>query len=391
MDTPGTRETTQNAADTLFDSGVDHARRGRYDHAAAAFADAHTHYIHLSNDRQAANCIYNLGTVASRLSRNELARTHYLQALETFTRLGDEREVAGCTYCLGNIASSLGQYELARTHYQQALEACTSLGAEDKAADCNQNLGLLAFELGEFEQSRCYFERALEVFTRLGLHPDAGHCQRLVGMTWQRQAATSDPAERPILLRRALAMMVPAAVFLDGMRFQFPTSTERVAWAGRIDGVTRSLFEIATELDDETLVADLIESAVNAGVHTISRDSGSGHDEMLVPAWALGVFADTLDPEALTRDQAPNPTGNRDNAQVDPGLPGDTENPNEPDTPGSHLGGTGRLIVGARLPMRPPPRLRMPDTHLALDPWTTTGGGHTYPPLQRHPLEIIIA
>lgn len=102
------------------------------------------------------------------------------------------------------------------------------------------------------------------------------------------------------------------------------------------------------------------------------------------------VFADANDPGTPDRwpDAASTKTRNGIRAS-DAGLSGDTDAPDKPPAPGTHLGGTGRLIAGARLPMLPPPRIRMPDHHLTLDPWAETSD-HTYPPLHRRPRVITL-
>ena len=276
----------------------------------------------------------------------------------------------------------------------KALEAFTRLGEEHRIAECENNLGVIAADFGvfatrpdKFEQARTHYQKAREIRSRLGDKQNVAQCQYNIGVTWRREASSVDASERPILLRQALEVMVPATMFLDGMRFQFTTAADRLAWAGQIDRSTRTLFEVASELGDEVLLADLVESAVNAGVHTISGggdgDPGAGYEDAL-SARALGGFASHDFRERTTPDTVTSTDDtDRENS------PGETI----PDRQGTHLGGTTRLIAGARLPMRPPPRLRMPDTHLALDPWATTGevnGGHVYPALQRSPQEIAI-
>ncbi|PCK21647.1 tetratricopeptide repeat protein, partial [Rhodococcus qingshengii] len=255
---------------------------------------------------------------------------------------------------------------------------------EDDAADYERNLGAITTALGRFEVARSHFQKASEIYLRLQIDHDAAWCQHNIGSIWWHVASAADPVEHPVLLRRALRWLVPATVFLEGMRFQFTAAADRVAWARRIERSTRSLFEVATELGDEVLVADLIESAINAGVHTIA----SGDD--MLSARAVGVFAGLTDlretGQRLTSEVASTITGAGSSRHRE-----NTGGQNSPDARGIHLGGTSRLIAGARLPMRPPPRLRMPDAHLALEPWTITyPGAHDYPPLQRSPQEIAI-
>ena len=358
------------------------------------FELARTHYqnaltIYLRNnlEHEAANCERRLGDVAANLGDFEQARTYFQNALTIYRHRNLGKEAADCEHKLGDVAANRGDFEQARTHYEKALQTLEMSARpdfEDDAADYERNLGAITTALGRFEVARSHFQKASEIYLRLQIDHDAAWCQHNIGSIWWHVASAADPVEHPVLLRRALRWLVPATVFLEGMRFQFTAAADRVAWARRIERSTRSLFEVATELGDEVLVADLIESAINAGVHT----TASGDD--MLSARAVGVFAGLTDlretGQRLTSEVASTITGAGSSRHRE-----NTGGQNSPDARGIHLGGTSRLIAGARLPMRPPPRLRMPDAHLALEPWTITyPGAHDYPPLQRSPQEIAI-
>lgn len=85
-----------------------------------------------------------------------------------------------------------------------------------------------------------------------------------------------------MLRREALGLLVPAVLALDATRFQFRTAPDRAAWAKTIARFTRDAFELAAKLGDASLVAELVETSLNNGVHT---------------------FADGADPAARTRDE----------------------------------------------------------------------------------------
>ena len=102
------------------------------------------------------------------------------------------------------------------------------------------------------------------------------------------------------------------------------------------------MFKWAASLGDERLVAEMVESVINSGVHSAARavtDSVSKH--------AFGT--NLVDSAASRSAEGETFGGSGDSALV--------------------LAGVSRLIAGAVLPMSAPPRLLMSPRREALDPY----------------------
>ncbi|MEH6807075.1 MAG: hypothetical protein V7697_28950 [Rhodococcus erythropolis] len=121
--------------------------------------------------------------------------------------------------------------------------------------------------------------------------------------------------------------LIPALLYLDQMRFQFPTVAGRTAWRDTVAGATQLAFELAD--GDPTLVSELIEHAINSGTHSATPVpvNTEGALELRERIGAVGQPMSATDASVGDRDFG---------------------------------SGASCLVAGAVLPMHPPPRLVMP-------------------------------
>ena len=178
-------------------------------------------------------------------------------------------------------------------------------------AICELGLGRLLVERGSSAEARSMIGSARRRFECLGLEEWAARCS-------VELSATLDD-------RRAAAGLLPALLALDAIRFQFPTASSRHAWRTSTEHATRRAFELAERLGDQRLVAELVETAINSGVHTASRHGPHGD---------LKTTPDT--------------------------------SPAEVSSAAARTSGTSRLLAGAELPLAPAPGLRMTAERVAL-------------------------
>jgi hypothetical protein len=126
-----------------------------------------------------------------------------------------------------------------------------------------------------------------------------------------------------------------AFVYLDRCRLQFTRVSDRVAWRDQTLGCLDKALETATMSQDHSLAVELIETALNQGIYASATPLSTHH------------------PQPLALLNLQNATD-----QAEPLL--------APALALSSAAGGIQLVAGARLPMAPPPLLRLPDGTIAL-------------------------
>lgn len=336
--------------------GIVYGAMGRYSEAEASFLRARGVFARLGLDKEVADCDLNLGNIQYATGRYEAAEVAYAAARAVFVRLGLDREVAGCDHNLGNIYHVTGRE--AGAAFLRARRVYVRLGLDRDVADCDQNLGGISYSMSRYPEAEAAFLQAREVFARLGVHEAVAHCdvnRGLVARQIAGQCLVGSDQWRSSL-EVAVDSMVPAVMYLDAQRFQFPHAATRLAWSNSNREWIAILFELAAELGDARLIAELVESAVNSGVHTATMPTSENSGDVLDSESAAALSVGVLD-AAQSGDPYPWVT---------------TEPPGEDQTDSmvtQTLGGAARLIAGTALLMSAPPRLIMPDLNLALDPY----------------------
>jgi hypothetical protein len=175
-----------------------------------------------------------------------------------------------------------------------------------------------------------------------------------------------------------VAEVLPAALLLDSVRFQFRDATERVAWSIKAGGATALALELAAASRNPELVADLVETHINSVVHSPRNGSEQSSapspdsfapEERRLAARAVGI---ELIEAAENSDKAPftatKPVQLRDGDGFENRLV---------------AVGTTRLLGSSGLPGTPPPLLVVPSRvghRLALAYWHNLP---RYPPINR--------
>jgi hypothetical protein len=174
--------------------------------------------------------------------------------------------------------------------------------------------------------------------------------------------------------------VIPAALFLDSVRFQFRDATERVAWSVRAGVASALALELAAASKNPGLVADLVETHINSVVHG-PRTGGDGD-----PEGDSGSGA-TMNRLVSTRATGIELIEAAGNGQAAPFTftAGDIGNPEGGTSSGEGVtaAGTTQLLGSAGLPGTPPPPLLIPSRageRMALASWH---GQSRYPAIQR--------
>ncbi|WP_280487735.1 tetratricopeptide repeat protein [Nocardia farcinica] len=310
------------ACDT--DLGYVHTRVGRFDHAESAYGRARSFYEHRDRPRF-ATCWMNLGTVYGSRGDHARAITAYVEALELFEVLDLPERVAACRMNLGVEHAALGELDSAKDYYRRAKEYFDNTpGKARQAAGCTMNLARLDDRLGHHEQAQEAYRSAGAEFRALGLYEWEARCAVNLASSLAAAPSRADGS--------AVDLLLPALLYLDSVKYQFPTAAARSAWRHTVTEATRLAFEWAIETGDAELVAELVETAINSGIHTHTHDSDGGHST-----------AAAVEDEKLLRLSKAEWTA------VD----------------NRHLTSV-RLVAGAVLPMAAPPQLRMPTGAVAL-------------------------
>ncbi|MFE3193820.1 hypothetical protein ACFXHA_32790 [Nocardia sp. NPDC059240] len=193
------------------------------------------------------------------------------------------------------------------------------------------NIGGTEIHLGRFEEANSHLNQARALYTELGMVVAVAKIDLLIA------TAASMPGG-PRAWRAALERGVPAVVFIDAQRFGFEAAHTRISWGALHAVAQTALFDWAHQLGDTALLADLVETAINSGTH-VPEQAPRATDESDLQVTLAALAASDADGTETAASQQLSASG---------------------------LSGAAALISGAILPMRPPPRLLMPDGHVAL-------------------------
>ncbi|MGW4368889.1 hypothetical protein ACWEKT_24905 [Nocardia takedensis] len=304
---------------------------GRLDDAAAAFGRAGRALADDTHDDSSA--VLAAAVAGLDFQRGEFAAADraFARAESEFQRLGQERSVMLCVENRANIAALRGDHATGTALIERACRYYESEPAlRWKLAGTYRLLATLHCEAGRPYKALRTLHRARGITSRFGLIADRAK----VDLAYAEVAITTRGSSgRGLDL--ALGMGIPAVLFLDGMRLAFPAAASRLAWRGHVTGEQlATVFDRVRRTGDRTFMAELIEATINSGVHTAARETADRRFGPLEPI-------PSADPPPI------------------PDAPASVDYP--------PLGGGAALIAGAKLPMRPPPRLIMPDGRIALE------------------------
>ncbi len=318
-------ELTKEQARVHNNLGNLHRAAGHWNQAHDEFTQALQLYTQLELTKEQARVHNNLGTLHRAAGRWNQALDSYTRALNLYTYLERPKNQAMLHNNLGNLHKTAGRWNQALDSYTQALELYTQLELIEGQATVHNNLGNLHQSAGRWNQALDSHTRALQLYTQLDLlegqanvhdllsslavaqsQPDAAlnHFNTAVSL-YQAQGLPQEAAWAAVARARGLrssktgttaetlTLALPAALYLDTVRFQFRTAPERLAWASKAASATTLVLELAAETNDPQMVADLVETNINNTTHTTgAKTLNADNDEAsVVSARALGIEA----------------------------------------------------------------------------------------------------
>ncbi|MGW4243829.1 hypothetical protein [Nocardia sp. NPDC004722] len=302
---------------------------GRFAAAEAAIARWRATAKSLDIDRNFAVAENMIGAVHLKAGR-------YPAAAEAFRAAAASLDQAGQPFQAAVSRLNLGAAVMLQREFSAGIALMTAsievLGADPfyrlYRASGLTNLGVTEVYIGRAAEGVAHLTQARELYAELGIVVAMAKAELMVALADSVRGGPQDQ-------RGALARALPAMVFIDAQRFAFADAHARISWSVLHAEVQKAVFDWAFRLGDTTLMADLIETAINSGTHVAERVAHTREE---------GDLQVTL--AALSASEAE--ATEADASQAFP------------------AGGAAALISGAILPMRPPPRLRMPDGHVAL-------------------------
>jgi hypothetical protein len=279
----------------------------------------------------------------------------FIASLPLFRKLSQDANAAMCEHSLGIVYGVTGRKEASEAAYLNSRKTFACLGMERMHATCNQNLGALYLDAKRLTHAEDAFKTARSEFLKLGLIEHVARSDLSLGLAHQERAFIEElvPSRRRIMAD-ALELLIPALLLLDSVRLTLPNSPARSAWISSVLYGTRAAFDLAAQLGDNQLVAQLVEVAINTGVHSINawlgpkdRQQNSFRASQALSEWPVQQDAGTY-------------------SEVSKAKPFKASLPSAAVLVAA---GKSRLLESALLPVGAPPLLRMPDGSIALEPY----------------------
>ncbi|MGX7724569.1 tetratricopeptide repeat protein [Rhodococcus sp. 5G237] len=380
-------------AAVLQSLGIGQYRTGGYARAAELFDEAHSIYATYGDTYR-----YQMGVLDSHravvymmLQQWAAAETATLAARAICETAGIAHQVSICDANLGCIYFGMKDYPRAETQLRRAATALAEM-YDEGAAQCLQNLaavyiltgryaeaeaefaaaqavygdrpefawqnaisttnqGMLAVSSRRYDEALHYLRSARRMFAVQDALPQVARCDFLVAAAELEQSRGTGSPD----YARALERGLPPLLFIDAQRFSFASARDRAGWAETTRVFMAAVFEWATEAGNTALLADLVESIVNSGIHSserdLDRDSNSDAETGIA-----GMTRAVLDASIV---EGIRPIDGSEGSR----------GPDADSGPARILSPAGSAaLIDPRLPLLPPPRLRMPDGHIALGP-----------------------
>ncbi|MGW0039419.1 tetratricopeptide repeat protein [Gordonia sp. NPDC003376] len=271
-----------------------------------------------------AMCRESLAGLHFESGRPDLSRTEFESAIRVYDRLHDDERATEARLGLALVLTGTGEVARGEKMLAEATAAFTVAGRPDRVAICEYNRANVAVARGDFTAADTAFDAAARGLAEAGMHHQVANLQwnRVKRLTLE---ASTNPLSRDTLAAEAVDTAVSALIAADYERFQFADADHRAQWRATLDHRVTMTFSLAHAFGSTTLIADLIESTLNAGVHGLR-----GGDESDEPA--------SLDLSPRQRKAM-------------------TDLPDDPSSPAWTHGVAATLLDSAELPMTPPPAL----------------------------------
>lgn len=290
-------------------------KTGRHDMAENEYRSVRTELP--IGSTECAACTANLAALLAECQRNAEARREFEEARRQFLALGEADSAAGCAAALAHLAMTEGDPDSAIRRTVAVREQFAADGLLGKVAECDYNLANFYSAIEDFDAADAAYEAALAGLAATGSE------YQIANLSWNRvkrflTQASQSGEDQDRLVAKALDCAVSSLIAVEHQRLQFPDAVRRQAWTQMYAERLVTTFDLVERFGSPDLLADLIESAVNAGVYNADVDPSDG----------------------------PVPFDDQPAAPSDPDDGGDAFT----------LGTAARLITAA-LPMSPPPAL----------------------------------
>ncbi|CAG0936942.1 hypothetical protein TFLX_05839 [Thermoflexales bacterium] len=149
-------------ANNLKEEGLKLYRAGRYEEAAAKFAEAQLGFANESNPQEVAECANNRGVCWRQAAKFEEATAAFEEARPLFQGLND---LVGEGQVVGNLATlveSQGDKQRAAELYQEAIDLFTKADAKDYIKDTYTALSKLKLKQRDVVGAMTAFDAGLE-------------------------------------------------------------------------------------------------------------------------------------------------------------------------------------------------------------------------------------
>ncbi|MEV0767746.1 tetratricopeptide repeat protein [Nocardia salmonicida] len=262
-----------------------------------------------------------------------LKQGRYADAAEIYRRSADElrtrelhSQAAVCTQNEGMALIMIGELDASAAAFDQAgRHFAADPDHRANLALVHRGRGLLATMRHDHDTALAEFAAGRVIATEIGTLIEVAKGDFFVAVTLYDQDKSA--------VATAIDLALPAVLYINSIRLQFDSATDRVSWSALYTQLQAHLFTLAVRHPDPTLLGDLIEVSLNSGTHTTATSK-----DLLRTTSLAAAKMDISGP--------PHPSGA---ARIH--------------------GGAAILVAGTALPMAPPPRLRMPDGRLALEPY----------------------
>jgi len=149
-------------AKSIKEEGLNFYRAGRYEEAAAKFAEAQVMFVAAGDQKEAAECVNNRGVCWRQAAKWDEATAAFEEARPLFQALQD---VVGEGQVVGNmikVVEAQGDRPRAAELYQEAIDLFTKAGAKDYAKDTYTALSKMKLKQRDVAGAMTAFDAGLE-------------------------------------------------------------------------------------------------------------------------------------------------------------------------------------------------------------------------------------
>jgi tetratricopeptide (TPR) repeat protein len=221
----------------------------------------------------------------------------WFSVLTKDNQAGAARHQAEARARLGRSHMKNGNFVRAEGHLRPALALTHTHGLDERLrSKIRAYLAVTLAEMGIVEPSEGYFQQALQSFRGLGMWRE--HAMTEIDHSICTLTMYENPLHRSrSSLRQALSEAVQALMYLETARVSFGSFRERRDWEVFTAKGWNVAFDLADELHDASVIAELIEARINATKHTAPVDEPASPSPSLTNTSRRSV--DTAEPERM--------------------------------------------------------------------------------------------